>query len=464
MINNESYDVTDLFPEKLNSGIHYSGDGLYLSGKQSQLLSKAMEKPIQEKTHYDWLPILSIFVISVIIIYGLIINILYPLLTGGTWKLGSIVYLILIFGVLLIPLLRTHVNENVNKEENRTLAKVPADFLAKGKINESFGKQFESWFNDRFGARKYFLLLHTTVENLISAGHVENDKAFLGQEKWLFYKGDKSVELFQNRLQFTNCQLEVIHRNLLHIKSYLSNHNCDFYVLVAPNKADVYGEYYKKGIHKVRNEDRLHFLKCYLESQQNPFKVIYPLSELNNHKSDGLMYYKTDTHWSEAGAYVGYLALMEEIRKQHPNIDFLSPNQMKYSGKNKPSGDLTAMLNLNNKHWYDKDEYINPEPHKGFHYSVEETIPKKGGRKDYFIRTVNQNKKGKVLVFRDSFSSALIPYVSETFGEVIYIWTHDLNGNIKLVEKEKPDIVIHELVSRYTQDLLQQPTNWKDGE
>ena len=54
--------------------------------------------------------------------------------------------------------------------------------------------------------------------------------------------------------------------------------------------------------------------------------------------------------------------------------------------------------------------------------------------------------KLKVLVFRDSFSTSMIQFLKEYFGESIYIWHHDFNKEI--IEQEKPDIVITEIIER----------------
>ena len=39
-----------------------------------------------------------------------------------------------------------------------------------------------------------------------------------------------------------------------------------------------------------------------------------------------------------------------------------------------------------------------------------------------------------------------------------------MNKYTELIEKEKPDIVIHEMVSRYADSLLMDTPNWKEGE
>lgn len=55
-------------------------------------------------------------------------------------------------------------------------------------------------------------------------------------------------------------------------------------------------------------------------------------------------------------------------------------------------------------------------------------------------------------MFRDSFSDALIPYLSEIFNRSSYFWTHSFVPEVIL--KEKPNIVILETVERYIYNLL----------
>lgn len=37
-------------------------------------------------------------------------------------------------------------------------------------------------------------------------------------------------------------------------------------------------------------------------------------------KDDGLLYFKTDTHWNELGSFVGYTALLEYINTIYADI------------------------------------------------------------------------------------------------------------------------------------------------
>ena len=53
----------------------------------------------------------------------------------------------------------------------------------------------------------------------------------------------------------------------------------------------------------------------------------------------------------------------------------------------------------------------------------------------------------KVLVFRDSFSDALIPFLAEQFSRGLYM--HAFAPDFDLVEEGQPDIVILEVAQRY---------------
>ena len=49
-------------------------------------------------------------------------------------------------------------------------------------------------------------------------------------------------------------------------------------------------------------------------------------------------------------------------------------------------------------------------------------------------------------MFRDSFSTALVPLLSESFDRSVYVWDDKIDPEI--VEREKPDIVVWEVAER----------------
>jgi hypothetical protein len=64
-------------------------------------------------------------------------------------------------------------------------------------------------------------------------------------------------------------------------------------------------------------------------------------------------------------------------------------------------------------------------------------------------RVVTEGPAGapRALVFRDSFGSAMIPFLSEHFSRVVYVWQN--NFDPAFVAAERPAVVIQEWVARH---------------
>jgi hypothetical protein len=63
------------------------------------------------------------------------------------------------------------------------------------------------------------------------------------------------------------------------------------------------------------------------------------------------------------------------------------------------------------------------------------------------ILSVNDKATGKAIVFRDSFAGSWYHFLGQQFNEVFYIWHYD--WDTAFLEREKPDVVIDEMLERY---------------
>lgn len=390
---------------------------------------------------YGWLFLISAFILIYMVFFG-ILRYLNKIKEKNTWF--DLVFILTVFIFLILPITKIN-NKDIDIAENRNLALKP-NLYKKDELNDKYGKEFENWLNDRFRYRQKFIDIHDKIEAFL-LGSVENSQAFAGKENWLFYKGDGSIALFQNKSVFHDKSMEKIQIVLEKRKRWLNAQEIEFFVFIPPDKSSVYGEFYKDGIIKVGDKNRIQLLETYLQENHSTVKINYLLDTLLQHKDKGFLYYKNDTHWTEYGAFLGYLSLMEEIKAEFPQIETLALEDMKMEHCIHPEGDLMKMLGIKNDGSYD-DAYLSPVPKEGYHFSYLKNDGKEG------IITYNPHKSLKVLVFRDSFSEALIPYLSETFGRVEYVWDHSFNLYQDKIMQESPDIVIHEVVSRYAYWLL----------
>ena len=387
-------------------------------------------------------------------LYNIIKRILF-ILQGKS--LETIVFVIACLACMVVPLTKMDTAEK-SAAENRVLAKFP-ELSLKNFYDGTLTSHLENYFNDRFFGRELCLKIAAFYNDGMSLGtHHENVRAFSGIDNWLFYKGDNSVELYQNKLLFNDEEYPVIQQNLERKNAWLAEKGIKFYVIYLPNKEDVYSEYLGKGIKKrIRPDtDRIALLVDYLQQHNSSIMPIYPLKNLleEKRKTDALLYYKIDTHWSPYGAYIGYEELMKSVGKDFPQLDVLTSEKMDFSQKVKlDRGDLADMLGIDMTSEMQNTWYIEPCPSDGWHYKLVEEQPMTEHNIDY-RRTVNEHGKYKVLVFRDSFSTNLLPYISETFKDVQYYWTPNMSTYKNVILREKPDIVILESVSRYAQNSL----------
>ena len=61
----------------------------------------------------------------------------------------------------------------------------------------------------------------------------------------------------------------------------------------------------------------------------------------------------------------------------------------------------------------------------------------------------------RAVIFRDSFVSRLVPFLSEHFSRAVYLWQNDFDA--AAVEHEHPDVVIQEIVGRHLYNFIPSP-------
>ena len=346
----------------------------------------------------------------------------------------DIVFVALFFTLLFVPMLYIDDKES-SEEESRRLATVP-DLLADGSINQNFGRQFDRWFGDHFLGRKAFIGLYNYTLYGLDPLKVR-DQLLVGKNGWEFSPSHGEIANFQNNNRFSDSELKSIAGYLSAIDDWCRRHGKRFYFYIAPSKHRVYPEYYRH-VRKMRpdGENGTEQLISYLRTHTR-VKVMYPLDILLAHKKDGLMYWKNDTHWSLLGGYYGYVHLMRGMGEEKRILSFDRLTDYKY-----PVGNISNMyrfLPRDNTTVYQK-------PDIGKHYKCNPEDPQKVYRTP--IVCTNPRKSGRIIMFRDSFSSTLIEYLAENYAYVAAYWYHALkNGDIENIEKNA-DIVIFEKIER----------------
>ena len=76
-------------------------------------------------------------------------------------------------------------------------------------------------------------------------------------------------------------------------------------------------------------------------------------------------------------------------------------------------------------------------------------LPQLGAKEKWPCYTLNEKAPGKAIVFHDSYTVAgnWYSFLGQHFREVIYLWHYDWDR--PQIEKEKPDLVVDEMLERF---------------
>lgn len=369
----------------------------------------------------------------------------------------DIVFIVFVIAFMYFPASKIN-HDKISVQENRTLAKyVP--LIKEGKINYNYGRDFETWFNDRFNERKFFIDVNSSINRLIDK-KLKNEEAMAGKENWLFTKRWNSIETFQDKELFTPKELEKIKANIEGVQKWAAKNGIKFYILLTFDKERIYPEFYPDEIKKIGDlskiEQTYNFIK---DSTSVP--VIYPYEQLMKAKNEHLLYYKTGTHWNHRGAYVAYLEMMKRIQQDFPSLHIMSEDEFNITPKVEADVDVASALGFDaykvfpkEDLTYDVFEVKNPQT-----ISEHTMVNKKKRIETYDYVNSDKAKKLKAVFYGDSFFLRMNWYVAESFAKMQHIYTgygrdFDVDYMSEDIKQIKPNIFVIQTTERFVKRLL----------
>ena len=291
--------------------------------------------------------------------------------------------------------------------------------------------------------------------------NIFSDEVVIGKNDWLFL-GDnyaQTITLARSGVDLSYAEDASVKNNILYEWSrfFFSRGVKDFKILVGPNKSTVYSEFLP-GWMKLSSLTKINML---IDATNNNYYV-YPKKVLLTAKQNYVgrdLYYKTDTHWNGFGGWVAFDYFMNKLKKENLEIIY---NQVfsldEYSEIN--GGDLSGFLRLSG--WLkDRQPSFNIFPDNEVHteckvfytnesYNCLDNSEIVSQQEPLLVVSKGAENNKKVLWLRDSFGTAISPYMARSFSNVIQV--HYLNINkeqlIRLVEDFNPDYVFMTIVER----------------
>ena len=351
-------------------------------------------------------------------------------------KKGKLIYCILFFAICLCPSLGMLVTKQETSSENRQLSEFPSPKTEEGKINVEWLSQAGDYFQEHFAFRNELVtgnaLLHGRLLETSTA-----DGVIQGKNGWLYYKDSLDDYLGQDLL--SDRSLFNIAHMLSMTQQALEEKGVNFLFTIAPNKNSLYGDnmpYYDKL--KVSDQTNRENLEGWLKTEKVAYADLYQALM----EEDEVLYHARDSHWNNKGAVLAADVLMDALGKDHDSYEGES-----YTVRRDYTGDLDTMLyplasTADDEIYYDKETT----------YATVEEIQ---SNFDPRITTVNPVKEGSLVMYRDSFGNALLPYMADAYANAYF--SRGIPYQLMDVETHSADTVIIERAERFLPEMSQFP-------
>lgn len=341
--------------------------------------------------------------------------------------------------------------KNIETKESRYISQKPILIDEYG-INIEYPKQLEDYFNDRFYFRYQAINLNKNLRYFLTQNLYQSGNTVLDKKNNVIYN-DSFFGIPRITLDHTNTTT----LNLQKINNFCKSNNIKFYIVIVPRRAD-FIKYNTFDIKKKYPQKYKDYITDIIDNIKNKtdINVIYPYEEMLKENKENLVYYKTDHHWTDSGAFITYQKLMNEIKKSYPDFQFLSKKDFNLSYNKKVSHILggqfhsgTMLRNTGvsdviiNKILDYKYLYFEHPDKKKLKIQKKAQILKNSQKYGFHYMYSNGYDK-KVIILGDSFVFAFVKFLPFTFKDLlVYINTSMSYSEFKDTIKEyKPDILI----------------------
>ncbi len=335
-------------------------------------------------------------------------------------------------------------SRTMTRFENRPMAPWPSWSLSR-----EFAPAFERALSDRFGARDFLVRQHHGA--LLRVFGVSALNTVLpGRDGWYYWLGEDGHSLDRHHravMPFTQAEIEASAAEFGRRRDWLAARGIAYVVVVAPEKFTIYPEFLPGWIARAQAPSPYDRMRAALERDGRvTFVDLRP--PLLAAKARERVYFKTDSHWNYNGAVVGYGETMRAVQRALPAGALAqiapAPRPAYVPGVDFYSGDLIRMLGLPSR--IREDDVAPLGKVLGDATGRCARRIDKGEDPDFEHFACDRPGLPRAVILRDSMAISLIPLLSENFSRVVFVSTRKLDR--ALIERERPDIVIEELVER----------------
>jgi hypothetical protein len=375
---------------------------------------------------------------------------------GRSRKYASALLTGLFFALCLLPgvLLFTFEGETRSLVENRDLAGLPSAPATVEALGTWTG-EFDAFVADHFGGRKKLVAAYNYVHVL--GGISPNPRVLIGRDGWFFLEQTFLKDSNRGAMPLSEQALADLLASFERRRAYLDSKGIGFAVLPLPDKNSIFPQYLPATVEFVGPSRLEQFRDACAHVR---FICVDALAAVREATADGEeTYFQTDSHWNSRGAWFAYRALMETLRDsgyrkgvllEETDVEFIRLDPFY------PTDIVRNLLGLQG--WIPDDHGIrarvrDDSTYMAFRVSDGQPYeylyaPPPGQEQKHFKR--EQPRDGsRVLVYRDSYGNAMLPFLVHSFDELVYVRPpKNMSFDPADIERHQPDLVIYEFVER----------------
>lgn len=327
----------------------------------------------------------------------------------------AVIFLVFIFsmGLLFVFLPKREYSPN----EKRYLAEFP-DTSLDNIVFGDFDTDFESYMSDHVAGRDFFVGMNACYE--LTTGRNGSSGVYVGKDNYLI---NDPVDR-ENKLE----------SNLNIFNDFTKANKLNTSLMIIPSTGYIMSD-------KLPDNHKDYLDEQYFDTIKNNCGEMKFINVMNAFKlaaqGGDQLYYRTDHHWTTPGAYLGYLQYCQSAGlTQKPESDFSKTMVSDFYGTtystsamwNTPPDNIEFWENRSNigavsvkitegEKTKENDSYFFLS-----HLEEEDKYPTFLDGNHALVEIKNKNAEGgKLLVIKDSFAHAMVPFLSEHYSEIIMV-------------------------------------------
>ncbi len=259
----------------------------------------------------------------------------------------------------------------------------------------------------------------------------------IGRDGWLFHRDNFTFEQMSGAKSLTAGELQAWLDLITGHWQWLSERHIEFCFFIAPEKHVVYRDFLPEG--SVISECRPAQQVISALRTSTSIDPVYPRDELVAGRESRDTYHAVGTHWNFFGGFLAYRRLAREIAKRI-DIPIVDIGEITFLPSRLHAGDLGVRLD---------PEPVTAELRCGVSFSKSKLLFENGNYDRGHIAIYENLDVAlpRAVIFRDSSSAWILPFLSESFSRIVAVSSPHIY--YELIESEKPDIVVLEMIERW---------------